>query len=364
LFDACRHRGARVCKADKGKATAFKCAYHGWTYDRAGALDGVPLKKTAYKGLDTAEWGLVQIPRLEIYRGLIFGSLDPNIHSLDSHLGDYKWYLDMHLAIAPGGMELIGEPHRWEIDADWKSGADNFSGDSYHTQSLHQSILRMGLASRDAIGIAGGKNDIHITEVNGHATSIRRKDADQVYFWGYPEEVYSQFSQAELSPAQFELARRSVTYTGTIFPNLSLSHFWSTDAPGAPGGVFFLLRQWKPKGPGKMEVWSWTFTPKCASAEYKAQAYKAATSNFGPSGNFEQDDAITWEGIARSAKGGFAKRTGMKLNYQMGLEFMSEARVMDDWPGPGKVYDTNQEEGVQRTFWNHWYRAMRAGDAK
>jgi hypothetical protein len=30
------------------------------------------------------------------------------------------------------------------------------------------------------------------------------------------------------------------------------------------------------------------------------------------------------------------------------MEFMSEARVLDDWQGPGIVYDSNLEEGVQR----------------
>lgn len=358
FFDSCRHRGARVCQADKGRATAFKCPYHGWTYDRSGALDGVPNKKTAYKGLDVAQWGLMPIPRMESYRGLIFGSLDPAIHTLDAHLGEYKWYLDLHLALPEGGLEVVGEPHRWYIDADWKSGADNFSGDSYHTQSLHQSILRLGLSSREAAGASGGKNDIHVTECDGHSTSIRRKDPGQTYFWGHPAEVYRLFTDKELTPEQFDLARRSVSHTGTIFPNLSLIHIWATDAPGNPGAAYFSLRQWKPRGAGKMEAWSWVLVPKGASAEYKARAYKVAVASFSPSGNFEQDDGVTWGGVARAAKGRFAKRSGMALNYQMGMPGISDANVITDWPGPGVVYDTNLEEGVQRTFFLHWCKAM------
>jgi len=30
LFDGCRHRGAVVCRADKGNASHFRCSYHGW----------------------------------------------------------------------------------------------------------------------------------------------------------------------------------------------------------------------------------------------------------------------------------------------------------------------------------------------
>jgi phenylpropionate dioxygenase-like ring-hydroxylating dioxygenase large terminal subunit len=359
LFDSCRHRGARLCLADKGNARSFFCSYHGWTYRSTGELSGVPNIHTAYKALDLKQWGLLPAPRSESYRGLIFASLDPDIRPLTEHLGDYRWYLDLHLALAPSGMEVVGEPHRWHIEADWKSGSDNFAGDSYHTQTLHQSIVRLGLSN--AAGASGGKNDIHVTECSGHSTSIRRKDAGETYFWGYPEDVYRDFScGSELSAEQFEVARRSVVYTGTIFPNLSLIHIFAKDAPDDEGAAFFSLRQWKPRGPGKMEAWSWVLVPKSAPAAYKERAYRAAVASFSPSGNFEQDDSIAWGGVSRAAKGVFAKRANIMLNYQMGLEGMSEAKVIADWPGPGVVYDSNLEEGVQRTFWRHWSRTISA----
>jgi phenylpropionate dioxygenase-like ring-hydroxylating dioxygenase large terminal subunit len=360
LFDSCRHRGARLCLADKGNTKSFFCPYHGWTYRNTGDLTGVPNIHTAYKALDLKQWGLLPAPRAETYRGLIFASLDPNICPLLDYLGDYRWYLDLHLALSPNGMEVLGEPHRWHIEADWKSGSDNFAGDSYHTQTLHQSIVRLGLSN--AAGASGGKNDIHVTECSGHSTSIRRRDPGETYFWGYPEEVYQEFfNGSELSPEQFEVAKRSVVYTGTIFPNLSMIHIFAKDAPDNEGAAFFSLRQWKPRGPGKMEAWSWVLVPKSAPAKYKELAYRAAVASFSPSGNFEQDDSIAWGGVSRAARGQFAKQQNITLNYQMGLEGMSDAKVMTDWPGPGIAYDSNLEEGVQRTFWRHWSRAMSDG---
>ena len=358
LFDSCRHRGTRVCMADKGNASSFLCPFHGWVYKNTGELGAIPARKTSYKTLDDKKWGLVPAPRVENYRGMIFAALDPDIRPLHEHLGDYRWYLDIHLGLTPGGVEVIGEPHRWLIDSDWKSGAENFAGDSYHTQSVHQSVLRVGLVSPLAAGAAGGKNDIHVTECNGHSTSIRRMDPGQIFFWGYPPEVTQHFRQGELSPAQFDLARRSISHTGTIFPNLSLLHIGATDDPKKPNGTYLSFRQWMPKGPGRMEVISWILAPKEASEEYKARAYKVAVASFSPSGNFEQDDSIIWGGVARAARGTFARAHDLKLNYQMGQQGMSDANVMDDWPGPGTVYDTNLEDGVQRTFFNHWYRAM------
>ena len=359
LFDSCRHRGARLCLADKGNTKSFFCPYHGWTYRNTGELSGVPNIHTAYKALDLKQWGLLPAPRSEAYRGLIFASLDQNIRPLVEYLGEYRWYLDLNLALSPSGMEVIGEPHRWLIGADWKSGSDNFAGDSYHTQTLHQSIVRIGLS--DAAGASGGKNDIHVTECSGHSTSIRRKDPGATHFWGYPQEVHQEFcSGSELSEAQFDLVRRAVVYTGTIFPNLSLIHISSKDAPDNESAAFFSLRQWKPRAPGKMEAWSWVLVPRSASAEYKERAYRAAVASFSPSGNFEQDDSIAWAGVSRAAKGQFAKQQNIMLNYQMGLAGMSEAKIIADWPGPGIVYDSNLEEGVQRTFWRHWSRAISA----
>jgi 3-phenylpropionate/trans-cinnamate dioxygenase alpha subunit len=31
FLNTCRHRGMRVCRADKGSTAAFTCSYHAWT---------------------------------------------------------------------------------------------------------------------------------------------------------------------------------------------------------------------------------------------------------------------------------------------------------------------------------------------
>lgn len=358
LFDSCRHRGTQICAADRGNTSHFRCPYHGWTYNNAGDLVGVPNRKQAYSGLDASVWGLLAAPQVDTYRGLIFACLDPETPPLLDHLGDYRWYLDIHLGLAPGGMEVVGDPHRWLIDADWKSGAENFAGDSYHTQSLHRSIPEIGLTSKAVAGASGGANDIHVTECSGHSTSIRRLDPDQSPFWAYPPEVRELFADNGLSPEQLDLARRSVVHTGTIFPNLSLIHLGGTDDPAKPFAAYLSFRQWQPRGPGRMEAWSWVLVPRGAPDEYKRRAHKVAVATFSPSGNFEQDDSVVWGRVTRPAGGVFAAKARMRLNYQMGLEHMSQARVLDDWPGPGVVYGSNLEEGVQRTFFRQWIKQM------
>ncbi len=360
LFDSCRHRGTQVCRADMGNTSHFRCPYHGWTYNNSGALVGIPNRKEAYGGLDPHEWGLLQAAQVDTYRGLVFACLDDATPPLNEYLGDFRWYLDQHLALTPGGMEVIGEPHRWKLDADWKSGAENFSGDSYHTQFLHRSILAIGLgvnAPPEQMAERASPHQ-HVTEVSGHATSVRRSAPGKPGFWGYPPEVVAGIDGAQLSPEQLELARTTINTTGNVFPNLSFIHASPTDDPAKPPATYLSLRQWQPRGPGRMEAWSWVLAPTEASAAYKARAYKVAVATFAPGGNFEQDDTIVWGSIARNARSVFAAKAGARLNYQMGLEGMSDARPIPDWPGPGVVYDSNLEEGVQRTFLRHWLREM------
>jgi nitrite reductase/ring-hydroxylating ferredoxin subunit len=354
LFDSCRHRGTQLCRSDKGNASHFRCPYHGWTYKNDGALVGIPNRQQAYKQIDTTRWSLLPAPRLETYRGLIFVCLDPNAPSLREHLGDFSWYLDTHFGAA-GGMEVVGDPHRWIVRANWKSACENFSGDSYHTQTLHRSIVEIGLFD----SFVNGSYDVHVTECSGHATSIRRIPPGADSFWGYPPEVHADFAAGDLSPAQLDLARGSVITVATIFPNLSLIHVAMKVDPDKPRAGYLSLRQWQPRSATEMEILSWVLLPKVVTPEYRDHAYRVAVATFSPSGNLEQDDAVVWGGIAHSASTAFARSNAPELNFEMGVSGMSEANVMTDWSGPGRVYDSRLEEGTQRTFLRHWLKEMR-----
>ncbi len=42
FYNSCRHRGAPVVRTPVGRARAFRCQYHSWTYDTFGKLMAVP----------------------------------------------------------------------------------------------------------------------------------------------------------------------------------------------------------------------------------------------------------------------------------------------------------------------------------
>ena len=361
LFNACRHRAVQVFRVEMGNAARFTCPYHGWTYATTGALEAVPARTEAYRELNFADWSLYPAPHVTNYHGLVFANLDPNAVSFEQHIGAYKWYLDIQFLLTDGGMEVIGEPHRWIIQANWKQGAENFCGDSSHTQMVHRSALDTGLVSAAAAGAPGKANGLHIHDCDGHAISTRVMAPGQTMFWNYPEEVTRHFSARRLSPEQFDFARRSVVHDGTVFPNFSYLQLGLTDSLERPPAGVLTIRAWQPKGPDTTEIWIWMLAPKEASEAYKRRAYDIGMSSFSPSGSFEQDDATIWPGIARSARTVFAEINDIKLNYQMSLGGMGDTEPLHDWPGPGEATPTNAGEGGLRTFHKTWLRQMQAG---
>ncbi|WP_243095114.1 Rieske 2Fe-2S domain-containing protein, partial [Thermus thalpophilus] len=120
FLDMCRHRGMRVCRAEMGNASHFRCPFHGWTYRNDGTLVGVPAEREAFgEGFQKSEWGLFPIPKLAEVDGLIFGNLDPGAPSLEEWLGDARWYLELVTRRSPAGLEVLGPPQRFVVNTDW-----------------------------------------------------------------------------------------------------------------------------------------------------------------------------------------------------------------------------------------------------
>lgn len=148
FLDACPHRGAAICRAEKGNSSHFRCPYHGWTFNNRGDLIGTPAFKDAYRGLEREEWGLLSPPRIQNFHGFIFVSLEEDGPTFDESLSGMKWYLDMIFSLQDDEMEVLGEPQRWIIKANWKQPAENFSGDDYHLLYLHRSTYDIGVICR------------------------------------------------------------------------------------------------------------------------------------------------------------------------------------------------------------------------
>ncbi|RNB82554.1 ring-hydroxylating oxygenase subunit alpha [Brevibacillus nitrificans] len=356
MLDVCPHRGASICRASQGNSSHFRCPYHGWTFKNNGELVGTPAYKEAYSGLNRKEWGLTHAPRVEVFHGFIFASLDKDATDLKESLAGIGWYLDMIFSLQDEGMEVLGEPQRFIIKSNWKTAAENFSGDDYHLMYLHASTYDIGVMQ---IPLKENMKGYHIQAGNGHAVSFSiDMESDAPLFFFYPEEIVKTFNLQNLSQKQLELARGSRVCVGNIFPNTSFLMLpLSPDPKNVPPTPLFTWRVWQPISKDEIEVWNWFFMYKNTSDEFKQASYQAAMSTFGIAGTFELDDPVPWESITKNAGGTFAKKS-MKLNLQMGMEGMGTAKQVMDWPFPGIAYYPRFEEGNQRHMYRHYVEDM------
>jgi 3-phenylpropionate/trans-cinnamate dioxygenase subunit alpha len=107
---------------------------------------------------------------------------------------------------------------------------------------------------------------------------------------------------------------------------------------------------WQPKGPDRMEIWSWSLVENDAPSEIADFARDMQIRTFSPSGIFEQDDVEMWIQATRHLGGFFRSRFG--LNYQMG--WGHEESHPDR---PGLLHASPTEIGVFG-FYERWRELM------
>lgn len=360
LFNKCTHRGSTVCRVEKGNSSHFRCPYHSWVFKNTGEWSGAPYRKKAYKKLDAGSWGLAAAPHVDSVHGLVFAALDPDAPTLDEYLGDMRWYLDVLLGLNDSGMTTIGEPHRWRVPANWKSGAENFMADAYHVPSLHRSAEDVGMFPRIETGGAGPQGvSRHVYFEHGHGMIVNNGFLPPPWHTsGYPPEVAETFQLERLTPLQRQFVENHSATTFLIFPNFGLVRVPAAPHPDAPPMVFTHLRQWQPVGPDGIVNWNWTLGWKSAPAGLNEDAYIAGLSMHGPAGILEQDDTVVWGGAPQAGKSVFARKCGMRFNFQLGLDGMSDYAEDTDWQYPGIATTTALGEAPQRAFYRRWLREM------
>lgn len=357
LFDACLHRGVNVCRAEKGNTSHFRCRYHGWTYKNTGELIGAPAFNEGYKGMDKGKWGLLPAPRVESFYGFVFASLEKEGPSLREALGGMAWYLEMIFTLQKDGMEVLGEPQRWVINANWKQAVENFCGDDYHLLYLHKSSYDVGSIT---VPLMENMKGYHIKPGQGHGLSFSiDMESGNPNYWFFPPDILATFDGlSSMSPEQQKLARGSRVTVGSVFPNISFLMLPLTPDPdNMPPTPLFAWRLWRPLGPDKIEVFNWFFMYKNTPAEFKADSFRAGILTFGASGTFEMDDTSPWESAAKLAGSVFGKKN-LKLNFQMGMNGIGMSKIVEDWPFPGEAWYPRFEEGNQRFLYKHYLNVM------
>ena len=356
FLNSCRHRGMKICRADVGNVQLFRCPFHGWTYSNDGRLVAVPSFDEAYGGdLNKDDWGLIEVPRVSIYEGLIFGSWDPEGPTLDAFLGDIRWYLDIVLTLAGGGWEVIRGQQRYLLAANWKIAGENFAGDSYHIPFSHGSLFRLDIREVNPVNYQSSPHLHTVTFPNGHGLNgvgidNERYHADQRLakemgseVIDYVEDCHRRLGE-KLSAAQQKI--HSFAF-GHIFPNFSFNNFSIL----RPLGLYL----WHPRGPSRLEAWQWCAVDAAAPDSVKEIVRVDFARVQAVAGIAAQDDTENFEQVTEATQGAIAGR--LPFNYQMGLKF-DRGSLVDGFPGRfGNYYS---EQG-QRNFYTAWNELMGFG---
>ena len=360
LLNSCRHRGVKLCATDKGNKSHLMCGYHGWTYASSGELSSVPRASELYTcGIDKAKLGLVQA-RCEIYQGLIFATFNADAPPLKEMLGDMAWYIDA--TFGRFDYEVFGPPVRSIGDFNWKSGAENWTGDAYHGEITHRSIMDAKLIFdvddlKRSIGDLGG--DIVPNEATERLAALVFDaggghsgvaywlpfDYQKPVFPGYEPSIWDE-AVARLTPSQLEFAARRTVITANVFPNFSFTDdVVQNFGDDAPPTSCFNVRLWYPLSANLTEVYSWLFVPKNASKEWKLRSQTALARSFNIGGMLDLDDFHNWNSTSQANQG----PEGMKLlnDYSAPAD-----NIAEDSPFPGTIY--------AGTLWDVNFRALYA----
>ncbi len=312
FLNQCLHRGTTLCNAEAGSAHVLSCPYHGWNYGFDGELRGVPMQKEIYgPRFNRDEWRLRAVPNVEVYKGFVFGSMDPQAPNLVDYLGDAKWYMDIW-ADVPGGIEFLGPPGRSILQTNWKIPAEGFAGDVYHVGWVHSSILKAlapDTASTRTQRTYGGEQGIQVTTRHGHGMGICFDRYGALLNGLSPElaDLIPKRDVDEVAPEKGPAARSLYDglWDGTFFPNASFLIGLN------------IFKVWHPLGPDKIEVITWVMAEKRMSDEAKRRLKVAAHRAFGSSGLLESDDLDAFEYCVRP-NAGYVTRQG-RINTAMGL---------------------------------------------
>jgi choline monooxygenase len=137
FLNYCRHRGAEPAQGC-GKARAFSCPYHAWTYNTKGRLIGTPLPDRN-ASLDSGKLGLVELPSEERH-GFIWVVLTPR-HAIDvsAHLGEVDSQI---AALGCQKMKYYSSLPHEPLAANWKTVAEGLV-ESLHVPFVHRATFNI-----------------------------------------------------------------------------------------------------------------------------------------------------------------------------------------------------------------------------
>lgn len=336
LLNRCAHRANLVCEDDRGNSNSFRCPYHGWTYRNSGELLGYPYNK-GYGGKGKLDLAMGRVPRVESYRGFVFGSFAPDGPSLTEHLGAAAGEIDRLCRLSPEGeVELSAGWLKHKTRANWKLLAENET-DGYHPQFVHSSIFSV---TGSPIGALYSDQSTAVTRNlgNGHSENdLRpefRKFAEPMRWFGTTEDRVPEYVETMRSlhgEGAEEILVEGAPHV-MIFPNLFIAEIQ----------VFVI----QPLSAGEC-VQHATAVQLKGAPELNRRMVSQSIGSVGPAGMLLADDTEMYERNQRGAEQ--LRPEWLDIRRGLGREGVDER---------GLTIGTATDETGMRGFWSHYKKLM------
>lgn len=332
----CAHRGAMVCRDRRGKADAFTCVYHQWSYDAEGNLLGVPFRRgLGGEGGMPASFDMKAhgLPRLRVatYRGLIFASFsgEGEVEPLVSYLGAEVCVMLDRIFGRP--IELLGD-ERQVMHGNWKLYSEN-TRDAYHGSLLHLFHATFGLYRSTQKGSC--RMDAHGRHSLLTATKTETKDQSATGGLRTYQEGQFTLEDPSLLAGAPDFSDGMSLVILAIFPNLVVHQIANSLA----------VRHMLPQSADKMEL-VWTYfgyvddTPQSRSSRLKQM------NLVGPGGLISMEDGEAVELVQQAIV-----RDGEAASYiAMGGR-------------KGEPQENLVNEAPIISYWNYYRRAMKSASS-
>ena len=192
FHNSCRHRGSRICAAEKGPAAKLVCPYHQWTYELDGRL---LFARQVGPDFKPAEYGLKPV-HCETVAGYIYVCVAEEAPDFGAFRNLVEPYLAPHnIKDAKVAFESpIIEKGNWKLV--WENNRE-----CYHCAANHPELCRTYPEAPSATGVQGVMEDPEINQLWKNCASI-----------GLPAE-FNMSEDGRYRITRIPLLRDAVSYT-------------------------------------------------------------------------------------------------------------------------------------------------------
>lgn len=341
FMNACPHRGATLCRAERGNVRSFVCPYHSWTFKTSGELIGIADRGRYPDDFPTGDKNLHRIARLTNFHGLIFGSLNPAVEAFEDYLGPARRHVELWLGRTLGGAYRAGVPHRYLYHGNWKFQAENVL-DGYHASSVHGSAYRTIAQfpqrfpnTSSSRAITGVRTE---GETAGYANGHGMLGAGAPLDTAVPEEVKARYRAALVARNGEAVAQEILNNRHLlIFPNVCI--------------MDNNIRVIQPIAHDRTEVYSFPMFIEGVEDAINASRLGDVQARVGSAGIVSQDDMEIFHGNQSALEA-------------LGLEFvtLSRGHGREQLRPGGERIGGHSDETPQRAFWRAWQARLTAAE--